>query len=55
MYGYQPKDQKIISVNWNDAKSIDKGEKAQQRLINNGYKLTKTINGFINSTFIYKL
>ncbi len=55
MFGYQEKNQKIISVNWNDTKSIDKGEKAQQRLINKGYKLINTINGFINSTFIYKL
>ena len=55
MYGYNENNQKTINVNWNDLQSIEKGEKAQQRLINKGYKLIKTVNGFINSTFIYKL
>ena len=55
MYGYSEKNERIINVNWNDLRSIDKGERMQSQLINKGYKLTKTVNGFINSTFIYNL
>ena len=44
---------KTITINWNDEKSITKGEKEIQKLINSGWTHEKTISGFNTSSSIY--